>query len=153
MGRTSLSLWCPPHSRNRIDWLRWSGGMSGKADFTPEEWELVLEGPTSAGMAVAAADRGGAIRESFSMAKAYSDARQQHGETELLDEVVEAKPKVDRTRHHSAAELKEHALRELRDAVELLERKATPEEVDEYKRFVLTVAERWPVHTRRAGSG
>ena len=116
--------------------------MTGKADFTTEEWELVLEGPTSAGMVVAAASRGGAIRESFSMAKAYAEARKQHGESELLDEVVSSKPKVDRTRHHSAEELKEHALRELRDAVELLERKATPEEVDDYRGFVLTLAER-----------
>jgi hypothetical protein len=61
----------------------------------------------------------------------------QHGESELLDEVVSAKPKVDRTRHHSAEELKEDALRELRDAVELLERKATPEEVDDYRGLAL----------------
>jgi hypothetical protein len=26
--------------------------MTGKADFTPQEWELVLEGPPSAGMIV-----------------------------------------------------------------------------------------------------
>ena len=30
----------------------------------------------------------------------------------------------------------------LRDAVELLERKATPEELDDYKRFVLNVADK-----------
>jgi hypothetical protein len=30
--------------------------MTGRADFTPEEWALVLEGPTSAGM----------VREDFS---------------------------------------------------------------------------------------
>jgi hypothetical protein len=33
--------------------------------------------------------------------------------------------------------LKEDALRELRDAVELLERKATPEEVDDYRGLAL----------------
>jgi hypothetical protein len=116
--------------------------MTGKADFTAEEWELVLEGPTTAGMIVAAAERGGTIRESFSMAKAYAEARQQHGDSELLDEVVTAKPKVDRTRQHSAEERKQHGLQELRDAVALLERKATAEEVDDYRRFVLALAER-----------
>jgi hypothetical protein len=116
--------------------------MTTKADFTPEEWELVLEGPTSAGMIVAGAERGGTIRESFSMARAYTEARQQHGESQLLDEVVSAKPKVDRTRHHSAEERKEYGLQQLRDAVELLERKATPEEVEDYRRFVLNLAER-----------
>jgi len=116
--------------------------MTGKADFTPEEWELVLEGPPGAGTIVVMAERGGMIRESFSMAKAYTEARQQHGESELLDEVVSAKPKVDRSRHGSYEELKQHGLQQLRDAVALLERRATPEEVDDYRRFVVTLAER-----------
>jgi hypothetical protein len=116
--------------------------MTRKTDFTPEEWELVLEAPTTAGTIVLLSERGGSIRESFSMAKAYADARQQHGESELLDEVVSAKPKVDRTRHGSLEELREHGLAELRDAVQLLEQKATPAEVDDYRRFVLGLAER-----------
>ena len=116
--------------------------MTGKADFSPEEWELVLEGPTTAGMLVLMSDRGGSIRESFSMAKAYTEARKQHGESELLDEVVSTKPKVDRTRHSSLDELKEHGLGELRQAVQLLEQKATPEELDDYRRFVVGLAER-----------
>ena len=116
--------------------------MTGHADFTPEEWELVLEGPPGAGMIVVTAERGGTFRESFSMAKAYSEARKQHGDSELLDEVVSAKPKVDRTRYGSFDELKQHGLQRLRDAVVLLEQKATPEEVDDYKRFVLTLSER-----------
>ena len=49
--------------------------MTGKADFTAEEWETVLEGPTSAGMAVITAERGGSFRESYSMAKAYLEAQ------------------------------------------------------------------------------
>jgi hypothetical protein len=116
--------------------------MTGKADFAPEEWEGVLKGPPSAGMIVITAQRGGTLRESFSMAKAYSEARQQHGDSELLDEIASAKPEIDHTRYGSVEELKEHGLQDLRDAVELLERKATPEEVDEYKRFVLTLADR-----------
>ncbi len=116
--------------------------MTGKADFSAEEWELVLEAPPGAGLVVVMADRGGSIRESFSMAKAYAEARQQHGESELLDEVVSAKPKVDRSRHGSYAELKEHGLQQVRDAVAVLEGKATPEEVDAYRRFVVALTER-----------
>lgn len=52
---------------------------------------------------------------------------------------MSAKPEIDRTRYHSAEELKEHGLQHLRDALELLEHKATPEELDDYKRFVLNV--------------
>jgi len=116
--------------------------MTGKADFSPEEWEVVLKGPPSAGMIVITAQRGGTFRESFSMAKSYGEARKQHGDSELLDEIASTKPEIDRTRYHSPEELKEHGLQHLREAVELLERKATPEEVDEYRRFVLTLANR-----------
>ena len=44
--------------------------MTTKADFTPQEWDLVLEGPPSAGMIVITAQRGGTLRETVSMAKA-----------------------------------------------------------------------------------
>lgn len=114
--------------------------MTSSAAFSPEEWKVVLEGPTSAGMIVVTAARGGTIRESIAMSKSYVEARAQHGESELLDDIVAAKPKTDHTRYHSAEELREHGLKHLRDAVALLESKATTEEVDEYRRFVLTLA-------------
>jgi len=116
--------------------------MTGRANFTEEEWQQILEGPTTAGMIVVTAQRGGTFRESIAMAKAYAEARQQHGESELLDEIVAAKPERDRTRYHSLEELKEHGLQHLREAVELLGRKATAEEVEEYRRFVLTLADK-----------
>jgi hypothetical protein len=116
--------------------------MTTKADFTDEEWKLVLQGPTSAGLLVIASDRGGSVRESFSMAKAYAEARQEHGDSELLDTIVSAKPEVDKARPSSPEELQERGLQHLRDAVALLEQKATPDEVEEYKRFIVTLAER-----------
>jgi hypothetical protein len=116
--------------------------MTTSADFTPEEWELVTEAPTGAGLIVAAASRGGTFRESFSMAKAYTEAREQHGESELLDELVSSRPKVDHTRAHSLEELQAHHLGQLREAVSALEAKATPEEVEDYRRFVRGLAER-----------
>lgn len=126
--------------------------MTGKADFTQQEWDLVLEGPPSAGMIVVTAQRGGTIRETLAIAKTYVEARQQHGESELLDEIVAAKPELDHTRYHSVEELKQHGLQHLRDAVELLERKATPGEVDGYKRFVLTLADKVASAHREGGA-
>jgi hypothetical protein len=116
--------------------------MTGKADFTEQEWETVLEGPPTAGMIVVTAQRGGTIRETVALAKAYVEARQHHGQSELLDEIVAARPQIDHTRYRSVDELKQHGLQHLRDAIEVLERKATPEEVEDYKRFVLTLAEK-----------
>ena len=114
--------------------------MTAKADFTQEEWETVLEGPPSAGILVVTASRGGTFRETFAIGKAYSEARQQHGASQLLDEIVSAKPEMDHTRYHSVDELRQHGLQQLRDAVGLLEEKATPSEVDDYRRFVITLA-------------
>jgi hypothetical protein len=116
--------------------------MTAKADFTPQEWELVLHGPPTAGMIVITAQRGGAIRETYAIAKAYAEAREQHGASELIDEIVAAKPAIDHTRYHSAEELKEHGLQHLHEAVELLGRKATPDEVESYRRFAVTLAEK-----------
>ena len=126
--------------------------MTGKADFTQQEWSLVLEGPPSAGMIVVTAQRGGTIRETVAIAKAYVEARQQHGESELLDEIVAAKPELDHTRYHSVEDLKQHGLQHLRDAVELLERKATPGEVEGYRRFVLTLADKVASAHREGGT-
>jgi hypothetical protein len=114
--------------------------VTTKAAFSPEEWNVVLEGPPSAGMIVITAAHGGMFRETVAMSKAYTEARSQHGESELLDEIVAAKPKMDHTRYHSAEELRDNGLRHLRDAVALLGSKATAEERDDYRRFVLTVA-------------
>jgi hypothetical protein len=116
--------------------------MTAKADFTEQEWELVLEGPPSAGMIVVTAQRGGTIRETFAIAKAYIEARDQHGQTELVDAIVGAKPEMDHTRYHSFDELKQHGLQHLRDAVGVLEQKATADEVEGYRRFVLALAEK-----------
>jgi hypothetical protein len=125
--------------------------MTTRADFTEQEWEQVLEGPTSAGVVVISAQRGGTLRETISIAKAYTEARQQHGQSELLDEIVAAKPEIDHTRYGSMDELKEHSFGHLRDAVALLDRKATPQELDEYKRFVVTLAEKVARAHRESG--
>ena len=114
--------------------------MTGKADFTPEEWKAVLEGPPSAGMIVVTAQRGGTFRETIAMAKSYTEARKEHGESELLDEIVSAKPEADHTHYHSEEEMKKSGLQHLRDAVALVQGKATAQELDDYRRFVITLA-------------
>ena len=125
--------------------------MTTKSDFTTEEWQLILEAPPSAGMIVVTAQRGGSFRESIAMAKAYVEARQQHGESELLDEIDAAKPERDHTHYHSPDELKQSGLKHLRDSIALLEGKATPVEVDEYRRFIITLSHRVAAAHREHG--
>ena len=125
--------------------------MTTKAAFSPEEWNVVLEGPPTAGMIVITAAHGGMFRETVAMSKAYVEARSQHGESELLDEIVAAKPHIDHTRHHSAEELKDTGLAHLRDAMALLASKATAEEREDYGRFVLNLANKVAAAHREGG--
>ena len=126
--------------------------MTGKAEFTEQEWKTVLEGPPAAGMIVITAQRGGTFRETFAIGKAYAEAREQHGQSQLLDEIAAAKPEIDRTRYRDTDELRERGLQHLRDAIELLERKATGEEVEDYRRFVLGLAEKVASAHREGGA-
>jgi hypothetical protein len=114
--------------------------MTAKSDFTSEEWELVREGPPTAALMAMTAEKGGSFRESWALAKAYTEARKAHGESELLDALVNEKP--DLKRYKSAEELESQGLGRLKEAVALLEQKATPDEVDAYRKFALDVAQR-----------
>ena len=125
--------------------------MTSKSDFTAEEWQLVLEAPPSAGLIVVTAQRGGSFRETVAMAKAYVEARQQHGKSELLDDIVAAKPERDHTHYHSPEELKQHGLQHVRDSVALLGKKATPAELDEYRRFIVTLTHKVAAAHREHG--
>jgi hypothetical protein len=125
--------------------------MTTKDAFSPEEWKLVLEGPTSAGMLIVTASHGGSFRETFAMSKAYAEARAQHGESQLLDQIVATRPKTDHKIYHSPEELKSNELQHIRDAVALVEREGTPQEVEEYRRFILTLADKVASAHRESG--
>jgi cytosine/adenosine deaminase-related metal-dependent hydrolase len=112
-----------------------------KADFNAEEWSTIAAGPPMAGLRVMAAERGGTLRESFSMAKVYAKGREREGESELLDELVRSHPEVERIQARTQEELAHRAMDRLREAIELIDRKAPPPEADAYKHFVQDVAE------------
>ena len=114
--------------------------MTGTSEFSPEEWDEILEAPMTAGMIVLTASGGGTFRETFALAGAYNDARKEHGASELLDEIVSSKPEFDRHRFASSEELRSKGLEQIGGAAAVLKAKATPEEVDAYRGFVLAAA-------------
>ena len=116
--------------------------MTTKADFTDEEWDTIAEGPPAAGLVVSLAERGGTFREAFSIAKAYTEARKQHGASQLLDEITSARPEVDRSHHASPEDTRSHSLERISQAVGVVEQKADPQELADYKAFIVSVAER-----------
>ena len=81
------------------------------------------------------------FRESIAMSEAYLEARAQHGESALLDEIVAAEPETDYTKYRSAKSSGAgNGLKHLHDAMALLESKATAAELDGYRHFVLALA-------------
>jgi hypothetical protein len=126
--------------------------MTTKAAFSPSEWQLVLEGPPTAGLLVITASHGGTFRETIAMSKAYAEARAQHGESELLDEIVAEKPRMERGGDiRTPEDLREQGLDCLAQVKTLLADKATVEERDDYQRFVLTVANKVAAAHREGG--
>ena len=114
--------------------------MTAKSDFTPEEWKLIKEGPATAGMILLGAESGGTFRETFALARAYTDARKKHGDSELLDDLAAEKPEFDRHRYKTSEELHDEGLKLIGEAVALVRSKATPEEVASYSEFVVSAA-------------
>jgi hypothetical protein len=132
--------------------MRWKNGfeiarpegsqMTRKADFNAEEWSTIVNGPLYAGMRVISADRGGTLRESLAMGRVYQAARERHGESELLDELVKSPPSIDPDQlRATGGDIAAVVSQQLRDAMATLEAKASPGEVDAYKTFVMTVAQ------------
>jgi hypothetical protein len=113
--------------------------MTRKADFNAEEWTTVVNGPVYAGMRVIAADRGGTLRETMAMGRVYQEARQNQGASPLLDELVTSPPSLDP--QQAGGDIGAVAVQHLNQAMRILEAKATPEEIDAYKIFVMTVAQ------------
>jgi len=101
--------------------------MTAKAAFEPEQWKLIEEAPTSAAMFVILSQKGGTFRETLAMGKQYAETRQQHGQSELLDELVSTRPKVDHSRFHSPEELRDHVVAQLGEAVVAAQAKAEPQ--------------------------
>ena len=116
--------------------------MTSKAEFNADEWSTVVNGPLYAGMRLIAADRGGTLRETMAMGRVYQDARAGHGASELLDELVKSPPAIDPdTVRDAGGNLATVARQQLREAIGILEAKASAAETDDYKRFVMTVAQ------------
>lgn len=110
--------------------------MTTKADFNADEWERLAQAPAFAGLMVILGDRGGSFRESIALGKAYAAARREGGGSELLEQVVASPPHV-----HPKSITPDELPERIREAIRLVEQKATPEEAEEYRQFILRVAD------------
>ena len=114
--------------------------MASKADFTEQEWEVLQKGVTGAGLLVSLSDRGffDTFKEAGALARHLASARQGN-ESELVRELAEVRG-TGFGLGSSPEELERETMDALRSAMTTLQAKA-PEEVDDYRQFVVTVAE------------
>jgi hypothetical protein len=115
--------------------------MPTKSDFNAEEWSTVVEAPVLAGLRVVAAARGGTIRESLAVGRVYAEARKNQGGSDLLDEIVASPPPFDPRRVQVGGDIARVSTERLQEALRLVSEKGSPETAEEYKRFVLAVAQ------------
>ena len=115
--------------------------MSVKAGFSPDEWSTIAEAPLFAGARLVLAERGGTIRESLSVGSVYAAAREMRGESALLDELVTESPSLDMLQIRGVSDPVAASNYRLRQALTILQQKATPADVEAYKGFVLAVVQ------------
>jgi hypothetical protein len=114
--------------------------MTTKSEFNADEWERVAQAPALAALMVMVADRGGAIRESIALGKAYAEARRDGG-SEFVKELVSTPPQLNPAEMGQPDQLREQLPQRIQEAVRTVEQKAAPEEAEEYRSFILRVAD------------
>ncbi len=122
--------------------------MTGKADFTDEEWVKLYRAPLVAGMGVSLADIGGPIemsKESLAAIKTAVTPTEEQGL--LVDLSTGLKVVLDQKQNpmsdlkpESGTDPREMILDELREANRIVSEKATAEEATGYRAWVLQSA-------------
>jgi hypothetical protein len=113
--------------------------MTKRGEFNADDWSTVVQAPALAAAQVMTAERGGTLREAASLGRTYQEARAEHS-SELVEAVVSEPPRIEPADVRSPDGLAEHARQQLRAATDIVRRHATDEELDDYRRFILSVA-------------
>jgi hypothetical protein len=135
--------------------------MTTKADFTDEEWARLERAPIVAGMAISLADPGGpieAFKESTAAVKTVAEAAKTGGDGELVDAVAKDVVAKVQQRQNPLGDFKpkgalagEEILEELRAVNGILAEKATPEEADTFRKWLLGAAQRTAEAAKEGG--
>jgi hypothetical protein len=133
--------------------------MTTKADYTTEEWELLVRGPFMAAMAVIAASPSspiGVIKELSAVSKLLQETNQS-GETKALINALVADVKAGSRaastmeQGQRPEEIKDLALQTCQEVAALLARKAPEPEAEGFKRWLLTAAQQAVEASKQGG--
>jgi hypothetical protein len=126
--------------------------MTSRTDFTDEEWARLERAPLVAGMAITLADPGGPIeagKETMASLRSILETAQAGRDSELVNAVAKDAAEMVQRRENPLGDFKprgalagEQILDELRAVHLLLTQKATPEEVEGFRQWLLSTAQR-----------
>lgn len=125
--------------------------MTGKADFSEDEWTRLKRGPFVAGMAISLADPGGPIelvKETAATLKTVRDAADSSGRGELVDAIAEEVVEQARQRTNPLHDFKpkgalagQEIVEELAAVNRIVSEKATSDEADAYREWLRAAAQ------------
>jgi hypothetical protein len=118
--------------------------MTSKQDFTEEEWTRIRRAPLVAGFAISLADPGGPIELAKETMASLRSATLPPSQEELLASVALDVEALAQHRQNPLGDFKprsgQQVLEELRAVNEMVTAKATPEEAEAFRRWLLAAA-------------
>jgi hypothetical protein len=119
--------------------------MTSKQDFSDEEWTRIRRAPLVAGFAISVADPGGPIELAKETMASLRSATLPPSQEELLASVALDVQALSQRKQNPLADFKprsgQQVLEELRGVNEIVTAKATPEEAEAFRRWLLTAAQ------------
>ena len=119
--------------------------MTSRQDFTDEEWARIRRAPLVAGVAISLADPGGPIEVAKESVASLRSATLPPSQEELLASVALDVQALAQQRQNPLGDFKprggQQVLEELRGVNELVTAKATPEEVEAFRRWLVATAQ------------
>ena len=129
--------------------------MTTKADFTHEQWQLLVDVPIMIGMGVMVAGKSGlgTMKESFALNQEIIDAVKDHADNELIQAVVNAR--IKNNEKSTAESISDNpyagkgregfvdvAIEKCSQLCDLLDEKCTESEALEYKQWSMRIGEK-----------
>ena len=119
--------------------------MTSKQDFTDEEWTRIRRAPLVAGVAISLADPGGPIEVAKESVATLRSATLPPSQEELLAAVALDVQALAQRRQNPLGDFRprsgQQVLAELRGVNELVTARATPQEVEAFRRWLVVAAQ------------
>ncbi len=134
--------------------------MTAKKDFTPEEWKILLKAPTAVGLYIMMADPNfiiGTMKEALTISSEIIKREKQEN-SELLSALLKDYHDKDMAKQariefekKEVDAIRQAAWETLQKVVEILDKKATPEEAAEMKQWLYELARKTAEAAREGG--